>query len=316
MGLFQAFPTVGARRRMKENSGVLQNHRDLILREPKYRCYKEHSSAGNDHPLERGVGIGPRRRANTGARFRTKAIGGVLSRLIGRIRSLGLRRIVVVVGVVVLLVAAEEILREHRYYIYPKRFRTVEPGAIYRGGRQTPRILRKIIEDYQIQTVINLDDKILEKDDPQRVGADRYREEKAIAKEYGLQYYGFIWEGGGIGPFEEYDAVADILASTVSQPVFVHCAAGKKRSNAALAAYWIRRCGYTFEQAVEHLQRDYGLVPKKKPDFLRHLRLYSEYTSRNPAPNSHRTRDGKTQSVEELPTGRDAPVSKAGTRQD
>ncbi|KPL05648.1 hypothetical protein AMJ85_11450 [candidate division BRC1 bacterium SM23_51] len=215
-------------------------------------------------------------------------------------------RLAVAVGIVAIVLS---ILREYRHHFYPKRFRIVELGAIYRGGRQTPPMLRKIIEKHQIRTIINLDDKVLEKDEPYRAEADRYAEEKAIAKEYGLQYHGFVWGGDGIAPFEEYNQVADILASTASRPVFVHCAAGAKRTNAALAAYWLRHRGYTFEQAVEHLQRDYGLIPKRKPDFLRHLRAYYEYASQKPPPNPRGTRSDKTQSHGGSPTSRTVPLS-------
>jgi len=194
------------------------------------------------------------------------------------------RKTTIGLAVVAILAAATAVVREHRYYLWPKRFRVVEPGAIYRGGKQTPRILRKIIRKYRIKTIVNLDDKVLEKDEPDRPGADPYKAEKVIARELGVRYYGFIWQGSGNGPFAEYDKVADILASTATRPVFVHCAAGQKRSNAALAAYWIRRRGYTFEQAVERLKREYGLIPEQKPDFLGHLKRYYEYCRAKRAP--------------------------------
>jgi protein tyrosine/serine phosphatase len=203
--------------------------------------------------------------------------------LANRVKSLKGRPGVYGVVAVALLAALGWGVKVLRHHFLPHHFYVVESGGIYRGARQSPNVLRKIIREYHIRTIVNLDDKVLEKENPGRPGADLYADEKAIAKESGLQYYGFVWQGSGIGPYPEYDVVADILATTSSRPVFLHCAAGEKRTNAALAAYWIRRRGYTLEQAVEGLKH-YGFVPRRKPDFMEHLRGYDEYVKRHPRP--------------------------------
>ncbi len=168
--------------------------------------------------------------------------------------------------------------------VLPFRVKVVEPGVIVRGARQSPWVLRRVLRKYGIRTIINLDDRVLERQALDRADADPYAKEKAIAAEMGARYFGFIWQGSGIGPYEEYDMVADVLASSETRPVFVHCAAGQKRTNAALAAYWIRHKGYSLEQTVEGL-KTYGLIPERKPDFMKHLTGYFDHTRRHPRPS-------------------------------
>ena len=203
---------------------------------------------------------------------------------IRRMKSLTRRQAIGAILAVVAIAALGWAIKTFRGYFFPHRFYVVESGAIYRGSRQTLRITRKIIEKHHIRTIINLDDKVLERENVDRPDADPYADEKGIAKEGGLQYYGFLWQGSGIGPYQEYDAVADILATTSSRPIFLHCAAGEKRTNAALAAYWLRHRGYTLEQAIKGL-RPYGLSPSRKPAFMEHLRGYYEYVKSNPKPS-------------------------------
>jgi len=204
---------------------------------------------------------------------------GWLSR---KLQSLSRRRMIGVVGAVLLIAAAGWAIKVFRYRFIPRHLYIVEPGGLYRGGQQAPTVLRGIIQKYRIRTIVNLDDKVRRYETTNEEHPDlHYAEEKAIARELSLRYYGFLWKGSGIGPYEEYDAVADILATTSSRPIFFHCAAGEKRANAALAAYWIRHRGYTLEQVIEGLI-PYGLHPQRKPDLLTHLRGYYEYVKSNP----------------------------------
>jgi protein tyrosine/serine phosphatase len=197
-------------------------------------------------------------------------------------------RIAKTAAILLVVAASTALIKEYRHYFFPKRFRVVEPGAIYRGGQQTPRMLRKILEDNHIQTIINLDDKVL--DENPRTGPDPYKAEKAIGGKYGVEYYGFLWGGDGIGPFDEYDTVADILATTFSRPIFLHCAGGKRRTNAALAAYWIRHCGYTVKQVADRLDRRDGFERKNEPHFFHHIEKYFQYAQRNQRGREERQR--------------------------
>ena len=194
------------------------------------------------------------------------------------------RRTVVILAAAGLIALAGFGLKKYRSHFFPHRFYVVESGAIYRGARQTPEIMRSIIQKYGIRTIVNLDDKVLEKGNPNAPGADVYAEEKAVARDLGVQYFGFIWNGSGLGAFDEYDAVADILATTSTRPVFIHCAAGEKRTNAGIAAYWIRFRGFTLDRTVEELKR-YGLRPFRKPSLMKYLTAYYDYTKQNPRPH-------------------------------
>jgi protein-tyrosine phosphatase len=56
--------------------------------------------------------------------------------------------------------------------------------------------------------------------------------------------------------------------------VYVHCAAGKQRSNAAVAAYRMRHCGWTLEQTLAELEEKYGLDRTAEAALVEHLEKY------------------------------------------
>ena len=185
-------------------------------------------------------------------------------------------------GVVIfaVLTSAGFLLNHYKYYFYPRRFFAVEPGALYRGGRQTPRVLERLIRKHGFRTIINLDDKILD-DDPADPRPDRYLFEKKLAQAFGIQYHGFLWKGTGVGPFPEYDRAASLIADS-ARPVFLHCSAGSKRTGAALAAYWIRFHGLTYEQAMARLRNECDVVLDEQGALPTHLQNYYEYARKTP----------------------------------
>jgi protein tyrosine/serine phosphatase len=185
-------------------------------------------------------------------------------------------RLACIAAVLFLMTLAGLGMKSMRGYWLPIRVAAIEQGGIVRGAHQSPRVMQHLIDKYHFRTIINLDDKVLDgRDDP-----DRYREEKQLARRLNIRYVSFLWTGNGRGLFSEYDAVADLLADPANRPVFVHCAAGEKRTNAALAAYLIRCRGYTIEQVIGALSA-FNLTPDKQPKQIQYLREYSEYVQQH-----------------------------------
>lgn len=149
----------------------------------------------------------------------------------------------------------------------PRRFAEVDPGALYRGGRASPTALRTVARDYGIRTLVTFT-----AEPPETPMA---RVQRQVVEELHLKYINIPMPGDGRGTFEALDRAADALADPANQPVFFRCAAGKQRTNAALAAYRMRHCGWTIDAALTELDR-FGLDRQKEAPLCDHLRRYAE----------------------------------------
>ncbi|MFO0972807.1 MAG: hypothetical protein U1A27_05110 [Phycisphaerae bacterium] len=149
----------------------------------------------------------------------------------------------------------------------PDRFATIEPDRIYRGAYPHPHELRWLASDLGIRGVVSL-----MKEAPT---APRAQAERRTAVELKLSYREFELPGDGLAGFDTLDAAADAIDELQRiGPVYLHCAAGKQRSNAATAVYRMRHCGWTAEQAIDELARRYGLDRAAEAALCDHLRRY------------------------------------------
>ncbi|MFQ5411252.1 MAG: hypothetical protein ACE5EC_03105 [Phycisphaerae bacterium] len=150
---------------------------------------------------------------------------------------------------------------------YPRRFAEVEPGHLYRGGYPSAEHIRNLSESRGIRTVVSLTGKI---DNP---------EEQALIEtmaELQINHRRFPMPGNGCGEMKMLDAAADALNRRADWPIFFHCKAGKQRSNAALAAYRMKYCGYTLEAALKELEDHYDLDRNgKEKELADHLAKYA-----------------------------------------
>jgi protein tyrosine/serine phosphatase len=114
---------------------------------------------------------------------------------------------------------------------FPKNFGVVEPGQIYRSGKISPFLIRKILTKYDIKVIITLSG-------DSKTSAPNNAERKA-AKELGVERLIFSMGGNGTGDIGDYaKAVAAIYqAQKENKPVLVHCAAGAHRTGGVIAAY-------------------------------------------------------------------------------
>src|SRR5215468_10460454 len=151
----------------------------------------------------------------------------------------------------------------------PNRFAAVDAGRLYRGGYPDPAELRWLANSVGVRSVVSL----MHDDSP----ADRSREEARTAASLGLQLKEFAMPGDGRADFELLDAAADAIADGMREgPVYLHCSAGKQRSNAATAAYRMKHCGWTADQAIDELKVRFDLDPAAEARLADHLRAYYE----------------------------------------
>jgi protein tyrosine phosphatase (PTP) superfamily phosphohydrolase (DUF442 family) len=121
-----------------------------------------------------------------------------------------------------------------------KHLRVVVPGQIIRGAWQAPEALQAIITREHIKTILTLT--AINRDDPKYVGQAK------VVSEMGVRWL-FVPMRGSTATVEQMAQAADLLADPESQPVFFHCVAGHHRSSLAHAAYLIRHCGWSAEEA-------------------------------------------------------------------
>ena len=158
---------------------------------------------------------------------------------------------------------------------YPKRFAEVIPGRLYRGGFPSARHIRNLKGDKHIKTVISLTGK---------KAALKYKQELQAVKRASMYFRRFPMPGNGCADFGQLDRAADALADALADkngwPVFFHCDAGKQRSNAALAAYRMKKCGWTIDQALAELDEQHDLDRQAEKVLVDHLHQYSDWLNR------------------------------------
>ena len=176
-----------------------------------------------------------------------------------------LRTVLIVVALLAPPTATAVITRL-RYY--PRRFATVIPGQLYRGGYPSAANVRHLQKDKRIRTILSLTGPV---DTPQE------RQMLTTARSLGLRVLRVAMPGNGCGDFADLDKAADILNTAADRPIFFHCQAGKQRSSAALAAYRMRDCGWTLQQALKELEDHYGLDRQKEAILVRHLTDYARH---------------------------------------
>jgi len=157
----------------------------------------------------------------------------------------------------------------------PNRFAEVESGRLYRGGYPSGEHLQSLAGRYDIKTIVNLTAAKREAGQPSSPTA---AEELDAARRLGLQMIIFPMPGDGRATFDLLDGAADAMADTRNGPTYFHCAAGKMRSGAALAAYRMKHCGWTYDQAMAEAENyDLNDDSENEKQLRQHLRKYAMY---------------------------------------
>ncbi len=113
--------------------------------------------------------------------------------------------------------------------LWPKNFSIVRAGSVYRSGELTPAATKKLADNYNIKTIIDL-------------GAhkpDSHEDQLAQKTADSLHITRFLMplEGDATGNVNWYVRALEIMTDKSRQPVLIHCAAGAERTGAAIALY-------------------------------------------------------------------------------
>ena len=142
-------------------------------------------------------------------------------------------------AVIALPVLAAATWALHEQFIW-KNIRQIEPG-VFRGAEQKAGALRRLIQHYEIRTVVCL--------------VDPEPDEQATTESLGARW---LWVPLGDpatqATFDSLERLADLVADPENRPVFFHCKRGIYRSNLAQAVYRMRCCGWSLDQSLAELR--------------------------------------------------------------
>ncbi len=152
-----------------------------------------------------------------------------------------------------LIVAGVLIGRRRR----PRNAAVVEPGAVVRSGRLTPRTLKLLAREHGLRTIVDLGST--------PPGSEIELRMIAAARELGLKRVSIRGlYGTGKGNPNAYVRALRELADARSQPALVQCAAGADRTGACVALYRQLVLGANLEEALTESTR-YGHDPDRNP---------------------------------------------------
>ncbi len=129
----------------------------------------------------------------------------------------------------------------------PRRFGTVVDGRIYRSGRTTPGGLARVVERYNIRTIVDFG--------AAPKGSPEDLREQRTAEALGVERHRFFLEGDARGDPNAYVEALRIMTDPSKQPVLVHCAAGTERTGCAVILYRTLFEGQGFERAMREAER-------------------------------------------------------------
>lgn len=137
-----------------------------------------------------------------------------------------LLRLVVIVVIVAGVIYG---VKKTRYQFIARNFGVVETGEIYRSGRLTPRMFRKVVGENNIKTVLDLGAYV--------PGSPEDLREQQLAEEFGAQRFRFTLLGDGTGNPNYYVQALRLMSDPAAQPILIHCAAGAQRTGVLVLLY-------------------------------------------------------------------------------
>ena len=113
-----------------------------------------------------------------------------------------------------------------RHEFFPRNFGIVTESQVFRSGQLTERMLRHVIDQYDLAAIIALSD-----------GSPESAMEQRVCDELGVLRIPFTLAGNGTCPPETYAQVLNSMNDPARQPILVHCASGAQRAGASVLLY-------------------------------------------------------------------------------
>jgi protein tyrosine/serine phosphatase len=160
-----------------------------------------------------------------------------------RLQNIGLA------GLVILLLLGIAITSAVFYIQRNGNFHVVEPGQFYRSAELKPGQLDKVIEQYGIKSILNLEG--------DKTGRHWYETEKAIAASHGIPLYDYhLWSWKMLTPAQVDDVLA--IVRDAPKPILVHCRDGADRTGLVSGLYLAEILGRNQDVAYDQLSLGYG----------------------------------------------------------
>lgn len=157
-----------------------------------------------------------------------------------RTMRIGLVLTVIATGFLVSWLTAED----RRNRLVWDHWDVVKPGILYRSGQLDPDQLTEAVRRYGLRTVVNF-----------QIPGKGVEEERALAKELGVDFVNLPMPGDGFGDEAQFREVLKLTDDPERRPVLVHCARGTCRTGAAVALYRFERDGWTIEDVTAEMER-------------------------------------------------------------
>lgn len=151
--------------------------------------------------------------------------------------------------------------------LFARNFGVVEAGKVYRSGRQTPAMMKRIVETNKIKTIIDLG--------AYPENSIEERQSQAVAQALGVRRVRFFLQGDGTGDPNAYVSALRVMLDPVYHPVLVHCATGAQRTGACVMLYRLAAQGKSLAETYPEAQR-YKHVPGRNPYLMPYLKQWGE----------------------------------------
>jgi protein tyrosine/serine phosphatase len=159
-----------------------------------------------------------------------------------------IRRYATIIAVSVLLLAACNEIPVLTGAGLPPNFHTLDPGMAYRSGQFSADQLIAAVEQYGIQTVINLRGA--------NPGEFWYDEEIEVSEALGITHVDHRMSAQSLPSPEVLAGIIETL-QTAEYPILIHCQAGADRTGAISAIYRMLMLGHEREDAMAELSPCY-----------------------------------------------------------
>jgi len=149
------------------------------------------------------------------------------------------------------------------YYGEPRRFAVVAPGVLYRSGQPYLGQVDHVIDTLGVKTILIV-----------REGLSKHvPDEVEHARSRGVRVVHIPIKNRQPIPDEHVAAFFDVVDDPASQPVLVHCSAGRHRTGYLCALYRIERQGWDLDRAVAEMLSFEPDMDSNRPE-LRQLKAY------------------------------------------
>lgn len=151
--------------------------------------------------------------------------------------------------------------------LFARNFGVVEAGKVFRSGRQTPAMMKRLVEANRIKTIVDLGaypEKSVEE-----------KQSQAVAAALGVKRVRFFLHGDGTGDPNAYVSALRVMLDPANHPVLVHCATGAQRTSGCVMLYRLATQGKSLDESYAEAQ-EYKHVPRRNPNLMPYLKQWGE----------------------------------------